>query len=76
MTTEQPIITNYDGESETFTPIAYEYKFTVEYTGNAGEAHEQRRVTFDGYATPELYAALTEAVARIEAIRRTMNPNS
>ena len=74
MTTEQPIITNYDGDSETFTPIAYECKFTVEGTGNAGGdfesniggAHEQKRVTFEGYATNELYAAV------IDAIRRTV----
>lgn len=62
MATEQPIITYYDGESETFTPIAYECKFTVEGTGNAGELHEQKRVTFEGYATHELYAAVIDAI--------------
>lgn len=66
MATEQPIITHYDGESDTFTPLAYECKFTVEGTGNIGGMHEQRRVTFEGYATHELYAAI------IEAIRRTV----
>lgn len=74
MATEQPIITHYDGESDTFTPLAYECKFTVEGTGNmggdwernTGGMHEQKRVTFEGYATHELYAAI------IEAIRRTV----
>lgn len=72
MATEQPIITSYDGDSEKFTPIAYECKFAVERTGNMGGAHEQRRVTFEGYATPELYAALTEAIVHIEAIKWTV----
>jgi len=74
MATEQPIYTYYDGESETYTPIAYECKFTVEGTGNVGGdwehnrggAHEQKRVTFEGYATNELYAAV------IDAIRKTV----
>ena len=66
MATEQPIITHYDGESDTFTAVAYECKFAIDGMGNMGEAHEQRRVTFEGYATPELYAVL------IEAIRRTV----
>lgn len=70
MATEQPIITSYDGDSETFTPVAYECKFTVEGTGNIADAHERRRVTFEGYATPELYAAV------IDAIRRTVGTES
>lgn len=64
MTTEEPIITSYDGDSNEFTPLAYECKFTVEDTGTAGAMSEHRRVEFEGYATPELYAALTEAIKR------------
>ena len=53
-----------------FTPIAYECKFTVEGTGNAGGdwehniggMHEQKRVTFEGYASAELYAAVIDAI--------------
>lgn len=67
MATEQPIITSYDGDSETVTPVAYECKFTVDGTGNIGSTAQPRlRVTFEGYASPELYAAV------IDAIRRTV----
>lgn len=53
---------------------AIECKFTIEgadntggdWERNVGGMHEQRRVTFEGYATQELYAAI------IEAIRRTV----
>ena len=66
----EPIITHYDGESDSFTALAYECKFTVESTGNmggdwernVGGLHEQKRVTFEGYATQELYAALVDAI--------------
>lgn len=67
---DNPIITNYDGCSDSFTTVAYECKFTVESTGNVGGdwernvggMHEQKRVTFEGYASRELYAALIEAI--------------
>lgn len=66
----EPIITYYEGESDSFTALAYECKFTVESTGNMGGdwqrnlggVHEQKRVTFEGYATQELYAALIDAI--------------
>lgn len=68
----EPIITHYDGESDSFTAIAYECKFTVESTGNMGGdwerniggMHEQKRVTFDGYASQELYAAIIDAIGK------------
>lgn len=68
----EPIITHYDGESDSFTALAYECKFTVEDTGNMGGdwerniggMHEQKRVTFEGYATRELYAALIDAIGK------------
>ena len=68
----EPIITHYDGESDSFTAIAYECKFTVESTGNTGGdwerniggMHEQKRVTFEGYVTQELYAAIIGAIGK------------
>ena len=68
----EPIITHYDGESDSFTTLVCECKFTVESTGNmggdwernVGGLHEQKRVTFEGYATRELYAALIDAIGK------------
>lgn len=50
-----------------------ECKFTVEsmeYLGgdwakNIGGANKEKRVTFDGYATNELYAALIDAIGKV-----------
>lgn len=48
-------------------------KFTVEsreglggdWERNTGGATEKKRITFDGYATEELYAALMDAVKEV-----------
>ena len=53
-------------------PMAYECKFQVESTGalggdwqrNIGGNKEENRVTFDGYAPPELIAALIGAIEK------------
>lgn len=73
MATEQPIITHYDGECDTFTQIAYECKFTVEsdscvggdWERNTGGAHDRKRISFDGYASSEVYAALIGAINKV-----------
>lgn len=52
--------------------IAYECKFTVESRGgvggdwerNLGGTHSEKRVAFEGYASPELYAALIDAMGK------------
>lgn len=70
---DAPIITHYDGESDNITAVAYECKFTVESTvniggdweRNIGGTHKQKRVTFDGYASHELYAALIDAIEEV-----------
>ena len=67
------IITYYDGENDSFTAVAYECNFTVEstvniggdYERNKGGTHKQKRVTFDGYASHELYAALIDAIEEV-----------
>ena len=50
-----------------------ECKVTVEnregiggdFERNFGGTQKERRVTFDGYATPELYAAITKAIEEV-----------
>lgn len=67
---ELPILPTKDEQD--IRPMAYECKFTVESRGgvggdwerNVGGMQGERRVTFDGYASPELYAALIDAMAK------------
>ena len=50
-----------------------ECKFTVEsregvggdWERNVGGASKDKRITFDGYATGDLYAALIDAIGRV-----------
>ena len=52
---------------------AIECKITIESNGaaggdwkrNTGGLHEMKRISFDGYATRELYAALIDAVGKV-----------
>jgi len=68
----QPIITTEEQELAV-EPMAYECKFTVEsrsgvsgdFQRNIGGATGEKRVTFDGYASPELYAALIDAIGKV-----------
>lgn len=61
----KPIITHYDGESDSFTIVAYECKFIVESTNNVGGYEQNKCVTFDGYASHELYSALIDAIEEV-----------
>jgi hypothetical protein len=68
---EIPILTTSEAEPS-ISLMAYECKFTVESRGgvggdfqrNIGGATSEKRVTFDGYASPELYAALIDAIGK------------
>jgi len=68
----QSIITTEEQELAV-EPITYECKFTVESRGgvggdfqrNIGGMQGEKRVTFDGYASPELYAALIDAMGKV-----------
>ena len=67
-----PILTLHNTEPHT-KPLAYECKFTVEGRGgvggdwerNAGGMTGEKRVTFEGYASPELCYALIEAIGKV-----------
>ena len=69
---DMPIITTSEAEPS-ISLMAYECKFTVESRGgvggdfqrNIGGATGEKRVTFDGYASPELYAALIDAMGKV-----------
>lgn len=69
---DMPIITTHDEEPHVGV-MAYECRFTVESRGgvggdwerNIGGAQSEHRVTFDGYASPDLYAALIEAMGKV-----------
>lgn len=60
-------------DEPTILPMYVECKFTVEndegnggdFEKNTGGSRRRRRVTFEGYATDELYAALTDAVREV-----------
>lgn len=68
---ELPILTTKD--EPVIKPMAYECKFTVESRGgvggdwerNVGGMQGEKHVTFDGYASPELYAALIEMMGKV-----------
>ena len=67
-----PIITGHD-DRKNVIPMAYECKFTIEsrggvggdYQHNVGGMQGEKRITFDGYASIELYDALIEAIAKV-----------
>lgn len=69
---DTPIITTRETEPS-ISLMAYECKFTVESRGgvggdfqrNIGGATGEKRVTFDGYASPELCAALIDAIGKV-----------
>jgi hypothetical protein len=68
----QPIVTTEEQELAV-EPMAYECKFTVESRGgvggdfqrNVGGMQGEKRVTFSGQASPVLYAALIDAMAKV-----------
>ena len=60
----QPIVTTEEQELAV-EPMAYECKFTVESRGGVSGATGEKRVTFSGYASPELYAALVDAMEKV-----------
>ena len=68
----QPIITTEEQELA-IEPITYECKFTVEsrggvggdYQRNIGGMQGEKRVIFGDQATPELYAALIDAMGKV-----------
>ena len=45
--------------------MAYECKFTVEARSDVGSIQGEKCVTFDGYASDELYAALIDAMGKV-----------
>ena len=69
---DRPIITTQDMEA-VIEPMAYECKFTVESKGNVGGDWERniggfaedKRVTFDGYASAALIDALIDAIGKV-----------
>lgn len=69
-----PIITATDAQPEVRL-MAYECKFTVEsseksggdFLTNIGGGNREKRVTFEGYASPGLYDALADAIGEVLA---------
>lgn len=67
---ELPILPTKD---EQVRPMAYECKFTVESRGgvggdcerNIGGIQSEKCVSFNGYVSPELYAALIDAMGKV-----------
>jgi len=59
---ELPILPTKD---EQVRPMAYECKFTVESRSEVGGIQGEKCVTFDGYASDELYAALIDAMGKV-----------
>lgn len=45
--------------------LTFECKFTVESSEGLCGSSESRRVTFEGYASRELYEALIEAIGKV-----------
>lgn len=63
-------ILSYDGErvastSDVLEPVAVECEFTVERIDGMGGMGSTRRVTFKGYATDEVRAALVGAIGDV-----------
>ena len=52
-------------EQPSIKPYMVECKFTVESKNELGNAMENRRITFEGYATNELYSAIMDVVRNI-----------
>ena len=52
-------------EQPEVTPMAYECKFTVESRSEVGGIQSEKCVSFNGYASPELYAALIDAMGKV-----------
>ena len=52
-------------EPPSIEPYLIECKFTVESNGTLGEAISRKRITFEGYATDELYETLMNAVTKV-----------
>lgn len=70
---ELPQIITTEEREPSAEPMAYECKFIVEsrggvggdYQRNIGGMQGEKRVTFDGYASPELYTALIDAINKV-----------
>lgn len=60
---ELPILPTKDEQE--VRPMAYECKFTVEARSDVGSIQGEKCVTFDGYASDELYAALIDAMGKV-----------
>lgn len=68
---ELPILSTKD--EPVIRPMAYECKFTLESRGgvggdwerNVGGMQGEKRVTFDGYASEDLYAALIDMMGKV-----------
>ena len=52
-------------EQPSIEPYLIECKFTVKSREVLGNATKEKRVTFDGYATGELYSAIMDAIRNI-----------
>ena len=61
---DKPILTTYDMESSVEI-MAYECKFTVTASEGLGGAIKNTEVTFEGYASGELFAALVDAIGKV-----------
>lgn len=69
---DQLIVMPTDAEPSA-RPMAYECKFTLEsrdgmggdWERNVGGATGEKRVTFDGFASPELYDALIDVMRKV-----------
>lgn len=74
---DMPVLTTCDDDCGDVTPFAYECKFTINSRGNTGGdwehnvggMHEEKLITFDGYASTELYAALIDAVKKVSGTK-------
>lgn len=74
---EAPLVT-VDSIEPTVKPIALECKFTVEaadssggdYLKNIGGGRTEKRITFDGYANPELLEVLAQAMIKVVSDER------
>ncbi|MBR3313870.1 MAG: hypothetical protein IKG18_07000 [Atopobiaceae bacterium] len=61
---DKPILTTYDMEPSVEI-MAYECKFTVTASEGLGGAIKNTEVTFEGYASGELFAAIVDAIGKV-----------
>ena len=60
---DMPILTTHDIEPSVEV-MAYECKFTVTASEGLGGAIKNTEITFEGYASGELFAAIVDAIGK------------